>query len=251
MKNKIITANWKSNGDTNSLHNLLIPIIDFIKKKESMLKLIVVPPFVYLNQVHNIIINTNIMLGAQNVDIHSNGAFTGEISVDMLKDVHVCYVIIGHSERKIYHKESDLLISKKIQIVQNAKLIPIFCIGETEQDYKNGITNQICQKQIDSVFNVIGEKAFNNMIIAYEPVWAIGSGRTPSIDFIQDTCGHITNYILNIQNVKKKSFFIQYGGSVNESNIEKLSKVIEIDGFLIGSASLFISRFLKILTKYS
>ncbi|XBC44140.1 MAG: triose-phosphate isomerase [Buchnera aphidicola (Schlechtendalia peitan)] len=251
MKKKFIIANWKLNGSKELLNNLLIPMVDFVNINKITSTLIIVPPFVYLDRAYNIVMNTNIMIGAQNVDIHSSGAYTGEISIAMLNDINVKYVMIGHSERRLYHKENDLLIAKKFYIIKSYKLIPIFCIGETEQDYKSHMTKKICQQQIDVIFNSIGEHAFHNTIIAYEPIWAIGSGKIPSIAFIQDVCIFITSYILNKQKTSKKSFFIQYGGSIDENNIKELCTISGIDGFLIGSASLSISRFLKILNVVS
>lgn len=248
MTKKIIAANWKLNGSTALLQNLLKPIVDFVKINKIASKLIIFPPFTYLHQTYDIVMNTNIIVGAQNVDVHLNGAFTGEISINMLKDVNVEYIIIGHSERKLYHKENDLLIAKKFKIVKDAKLIPILCIGETKEDYNSGMTKQICKNQIDVIFHLLGKQAFCNTIIAYEPIWAIGSGKIPSLYFIKDTCYFIKNYILKNQNIKKKEFSIQYGGSVDENNIKELCSITEIDGFLIGSAALSLHRFLKILT---
>ncbi|XBC37438.1 MAG: triose-phosphate isomerase [Buchnera aphidicola (Meitanaphis microgallis)] len=248
MTNKIVIANWKLNGSTTLLQDLLKPIINFVNSNKILSTIIIAPPIIYLYQAYSMIMNTNIMIGAQNVDIHLNGAFTGEISVDMLKDVNARYVLVGHSERRLYHHEHDLFIAKKFKIVKDAKLIPILCIGETQKDYHAGMTKMICKKQIDSIFNLLGEQAFYNTIIAYEPVWAIGSGMIPKFDFIKDIFCFIKNYVLKKQNLNKKLFSIQYGGSVDENNIKKLCKIVEIDGFLVGSAALSLNRFLKILT---
>ncbi|XBC37956.1 MAG: triose-phosphate isomerase [Buchnera aphidicola (Floraphis choui)] len=247
MQKKIIVANWKLNGSIKLLHNLLKPITNFVREKKILIKLIIVPPFVYLYPAYKIVMNTKIMIGAQNVDLHLNGAFTGEISVSMLNDVNVKYVIIGHSERRLHHKENNIIVAKKFKIVKDFQLIPILCIGETENDYNSGMTKQICQHQIDTIFDSLGEQAFFNTIIAYEPIWAIGSGKIPSLNFIEDICNFIKNYILKRQATNKKLFYIQYGGSVNQTNIKDLCKIVEIDGFLIGSASLDFDNFFKIL----
>ncbi|XBC38483.1 MAG: triose-phosphate isomerase [Buchnera aphidicola (Melaphis rhois)] len=247
MNKKIIIANWKLNGSIQLLQNLLKPISDFVKINHISSKVIIAPPSVYLNQAYNIVLNTNVIIGAQNVDVNSFGAFTGEISVNMLKDINIRYVIVGHSERRLHHQENNTLIAKKFEVVKHAKLIPILCIGETDKDHNLYTTQRVCQKQIDIIFDLLGETAFCNTIIAYEPIWAIGSKKIPSLNYIQDMCCFIKDYILKQQNINKKSFFIQYGGSVNENNIQQLCKIPDVDGFLIGSVSLSLNKFLKIL----
>ncbi|XBC40545.1 MAG: triose-phosphate isomerase [Buchnera aphidicola (Nurudea yanoniella)] len=248
MKKKIIVANWKLNGSIALLNDVLKPIANFVNSHEIYSKLIIALPFVYLYPAYNIVMDTKVIIGAQNVDIHPYGAFTGEISANMLNDIHIKFVIIGHSERRLYHKENNQLIAEKFKIVKNSGLIPILCIGETEKDHSLFMAKKICREQIDEIIHLLGEKAFNNTIIAYEPVWAIGSGKTPSSNFIKEVCDFIKVYILNKQNINENSFFIQYGGSVNEKNIQEICNISSIDGVLVGSASLLLDCFLKILT---
>ncbi|XBC39014.1 MAG: triose-phosphate isomerase [Buchnera aphidicola (Nurudea shiraii)] len=248
MQEKIIIANWKLNGSMTLLHNLLKPIANFVNLNELHLKLIIALPFIYLYPALNIVMNKNVIIGAQDVDIHSYGAFTGETSINMLNDIHVQYVIIGHSERRLYHRESNDLIAKKFKIVKKFGLTPILCIGESENDSNLLKIEKICQSQINPIIDLLGKKAFNNSIIAYEPIWAIGSGRIPSLNYIKNTCDLIKNYVLKRQNIDEKSLSVQYGGSVDENNVREICQISSINGVLVGSASLFLSRFLKILS---
>ncbi|AAO27010.1 triosephosphate isomerase [Buchnera aphidicola str. Bp (Baizongia pistaciae)] len=249
MKKKIIIANWKLNGNIQLLQTLLKPLVNFYirHKNKSSIKLVIMPPYVYLYPMKSIISHSSILLGSQNVDINLIGAFTGEVSINMLKDVGVSYVLVGHSERRQYHRENDVIIAKKFKIVKDSHLIPVLCIGETEHEYLSCKTEKICKFQIDAIFDLLGPSGFNNSVIAYEPKWAIGTNTIPSINFIQKILMFIQNYIFNKQNSTIKLFSLQYGGSVNEHNIIELYDVKNIDGFLVGSASLSLDFFKKLL----
>jgi len=252
MKKKIIISNWKLHGSICLLNTLLIPISKFyIKNKNISAKLVIMPPYIYLHPAKKIISNTNIELGAQNVDINLIGAFTGETSINMLKDVGVKYVLIGHSERRKYHNEDDEVVAKKFKIVKDANLIPILCIGETKNDYIFNKTKEVCKNQINKIFDVLGKSGFNNSMVAYEPRWAIGSNQIPPVDFIKKISKFIKNYILSRQDSTEKLFYIQYGGAVNDKNIIQLLNIDDIDGFLVGSLSLSLNSFINLLKNFN
>lgn len=252
MKKKIIISNWKLHGNMKLLETLLQPLNKFFSQytqKNKFKKLIILPPYLYLYPAKKIISCKNIFIGSQNVDVNLSGAFTGEISIDMLKDIGVKYVLVGHSERREHHQENDISIAKKFKLVKDANLIPILCIGETKKDYLLSRTQEICKTQIKSIFDLLGKTGFCNSIIAYEPRWVIGSKNIPSISFITNILTFITNYILKKQNSNKKSFHVQYGGAINNNNVTEFENVNCIDGYLIGSSSLSLECFIDIIKK--
>ncbi|ANZ22520.1 triose-phosphate isomerase [Buchnera aphidicola (Diuraphis noxia)] len=246
MRNKLIVANWKLNGNIELISNYL----DFLKfNLPNNLKdntIVIVPPFVYLERMSHVVNKMNIFLGAQNVDINLKGAFTGEISVLMLKEIGVKYVIIGHSERRSFHNETNNYIAKKFLLVKNYNLIPILCIGETEQEKRKNQTQKVLKEQLDCIFKTLGELAFRNTVIAYEPIWAIGTGISADPKYVQNIHQFIRNYIEK-HDVLSKNITIQYGGSVNSLNIKDFIIQPDIDGFLVGNASLNVQEFLKII----
>ncbi|QJC31635.1 triose-phosphate isomerase [Enterobacteriaceae endosymbiont of Donacia tomentosa] len=249
MKKCFIISNWKLNGDLVFLKKN----INIIKKEFNFsLKfcdLAIAPPYVYLHTMYNYIKNTSIHLAAQNVDIHTQGAFTGEISVSMLKDVGVKYVIIGHSERKLFHNENYDNISTKFVLIKNFNLIPILCIGETEEEKKQNKTEKICVNQINYILKTQGVEILNNAIIAYEPIWAIGSGKVADANEVQKVHSFIRKYIASINQKVATNIILQYGGSVNNNNINNFLDKKDINGFLIGKASLTTENFISLVKK--
>ncbi|CEN32123.1 Triosephosphate isomerase [Candidatus Westeberhardia cardiocondylae] len=246
MKNPIIVGNWKLNGSKNMIHEFFTILLKKMNIHTNC-KIIITPPMIYLTLVKHYLNKSPIKLGAQNVDIHSSGAFTGEVSPEMLKDIGVEYVIIGHSERRIYHKENEKCIIKKFSATKNAGLKPILCIGENEKENKTNKTKETCILQINTIIDALGIKSLKNTIIAYEPIWAIGKGIFPSPTKVQEIHKHIRLYIeKKDQNISKK-ISIQYGGSINLKNITDFLSQDDIDGVLIGSASLCAKTFLNII----
>ncbi|CAL4322917.1 triose-phosphate isomerase [Buchnera aphidicola] len=247
MKKKIIVANWKLNGSIKSISYFL----SFLKSKIPLYSrkniIIIAPPTVFLERVYKNIRNTNVFLSAQNIDVNINGAFTGENSVLMMKDIGVQYVILGHSERRLFHYENDEIITKKFGLVKKLNLVPILCIGETEIEKKSNQTKKILKKQLKSILTVFGETAFRNTIIAYEPIWAIGTGVSANPDDVQLIHQFIKNYIKKYDTISAEKLIVQYGGSVNSLNAENFLKKVDIDGLLVGSASLKHEEFLKII----
>lgn len=246
MKKKLIVANWKLNGNIKMISNYL----NFLKlNTSSNLKeniIVIAPPTIYLERIYHDINKMNIFLGAQNVDVNLRGAFTGETSIVMLKDIGVKYVIIGHSERRIFHNETDNGIVKKFNLIKNFNLIPILCIGETEKEKNNSQTQKIIKKQLNCIFKILGEKAFRNTVIAYEPIWAIGTGISADPEYVQIIHKFIRNYIEK-HDLISKNIIIQYGGSINSRNAKEFIKQEDVDGFLIGNSSLDPKEFLKII----
>ncbi|AEH39783.1 triose phosphate isomerase [Buchnera aphidicola (Cinara tujafilina)] len=249
MIKPIIIGNWKLNGSKKFILRILKPLNQFLIKYYKICTVVLAPPLLYANFIQNILSTDQkkFFLGSQNVDVHFSGPFTGEISPIMLKDMGIQYVIIGHSERRLNHYENNALVAKKFYMLKEENLIPILCIGETIQEHNDKKTKEICKKQIDLIFDLCGKNAFNNSIIAYEPIWAIGSGQSASPKEVQNISCFIRNYIKSKSNNNIKNFFIQYGGSVSQHNVQELIYQHDIDGFLIGGASLILKEFKKII----
>jgi triosephosphate isomerase len=247
MRKKVIAGNWKMNKDLNESQNLVSGIIDGLGN-ENKCDVVVCPPFTSLNEVHSLIKNTPIKLGAQNVYYETDGAFTGEVSTGMLKSVGCDYVIIGHSERRTIFGEKDELINKKNKKALADELKVIFCIGESLAQREKGITNSVVEKQLQKGLDGISSEELNNIIIAYEPIWAIGTGKTATPEQAQEVHAFIRNYIS--QKYSKESgegLIIQYGGSVKPDNSASLLSQPDIDGALIGGACLKADSFLSII----
>jgi triosephosphate isomerase len=243
---KYFIANWKMH----KTYAEAISFIEFFKGKNfnSDITIIIAPPFTLLWPLSKHIEDTKLKLSAQNMYFEEKGAFTGEVSPIHLKDSGVEYVIIGHSERRNIFKEDDELISKKLKSAFTHNLIPIFCIGETLEQRQKGVTFDVLANQLKVGFSLLSKEEITNTIIAYEPVWAIGTG-------INATPKQVEEVHLFIQNYISKNYFqkghvdvkILYGGSVNQTNIYELMEIKKIDGVLVGGASLNADVFEKII----
>jgi triosephosphate isomerase len=244
-RRSIIAANWKMNGNL-SLINEMITGLNEVQLAENV-DVVVCPSFPYLLSFTQFAqsesLQKSIHLGSQNVSDHESGAYTGEISVDMLKECSVQYVIVGHSERRDIYKESSAKVAEKVAKVLSAGLTPILCIGESESERENEQTNVVLSAQLQSVIDNIGIEKFVDVVIAYEPVWAIGTGKTASPEMAQQTHQFIREFLaLNNAEIASKVPLL-YGGSVNASNCETLFAQPDIDGGLIGGASLKVDEF--------
>ncbi|CAL4326368.1 triose-phosphate isomerase [Buchnera aphidicola] len=246
MKKFLLVANWKLNGSKKMISDYLSSLKSLASVYSKKNIIVIAPPTIYLSQVYKDINNIDIFLGAQNVDINLKGAFTGETSVLMLKDIGVKYVIVGHSERRLFHNETNNIIIKKFNLIKNLNLIPILCIGEI-QNNNYSQTKKIIEEQLNCIFKVLGKEAFRNTVIAYEPIWAIGTGLSADPKHVQYIHKFIRNYIQEYDPISIKSTIIQYGGSINSVNTEEFIQQPDIDGLLIGSASLDAKEFLKII----
>ncbi|MWN90568.1 triose-phosphate isomerase [Gilliamella sp. Pra-s65] len=246
MRKPLVMGNWKLNGSKNMAKSLVAGLRNELSNNTAC-NVAIAPPVVYLDFVKHQLDGSNIILGAQDVGVNLSGAYTGEISIEMLKDVGVTHVIIGHSERRTYHKESDEFVAKKFGVIKEAGLVPVLCIGETEAENEAGQTQAICARQIDAVIKALGIQAFNGAVIAYEPVWAIGTGKSATPAQAQAVHKFIRDHIAKQDEKVAQQVIIQYGGSVNDKNAAELFTQPDIDGALVGGASLKADAFAAIV----
>ena len=247
MRQPMVAGNWKMNGSSES--NKLL--IDGIKQGLGEVKkaqVVVCPPSVYMGQVKDLVDGTDIMLGVQNVSEQVSGAYTGEISVSMIGDFNCNYAILGHSERRSLYGETDELVAKKFAAVKEAHLVPIFCVGELLEEREANQTEDVVARQIDAVIDLVGISGFKDVVIAYEPVWAIGTGKTASPQQAQDVHAFIRQRLAKHDAEIAQQTRILYGGSVKPSNAKEIFNMPDIDGGLIGGASLQAEDFLAICT---
>lgn len=243
MRKPFIAGNWKMNTDTAGAVALAGGLARELKDIDTV-DVAVCPPFVYLQAVAAALSASNIALGSQNVYFEPKGAFTGEISCDMLKDVCCTYAIIGHSERRHVMGETDELINKKISTAINSGLLPIFCVGELIEERKAGTTNDVVARQVKSGLAGICEERVQAVTIAYEPVWAIGTGLTATPDQAQEVHAMIRGLLAEMYGSDlAQSLRIQYGGSAKPANTAELMAQPDVDGLLVGGASLKVDDF--------
>ena len=246
VRKTLIAGNWKMNCLLEDGVALAKGVALEVKKAARKdCEFLICPPFTLLALAKKAIKGSRVMLGAQDCHFNTKGAHTGDVSPEMLKDLGCQYVILGHSERRTDHKETNELIAKKAQAAINAGLKVIICIGETEQERDNGETINVCTSQI--MGSVPEESTYQNTVIAYEPVWAIGTGKTPTTAEVQDVHAAIRKVVskkLGRANANKMR--ILYGGSMKPSNAKELLALPDVDGGLIGGASLKVSDFIAI-----
>jgi len=243
----IIAGNWKMNKTVAEALDLVSDLkIELVNIKE--VDIVVCPPFTALGEVSKAILDSNIRLGAQNMSEHNVGAYTGEIAAVMLKEFSARYVILGHSERRQHQKESDELISKKALAVHTAALKPIVCVGETLAEREGGQTEKILEKQIRGSLAGLNKDQMSETIVAYEPVWAIGTGKTATTAQAQEAHAFIRRLLGKMfdETVARRAR-IQYGGSVKPSNARELMSQPDVDGALVGGASLEAGSFADVI----
>lgn len=245
MRKPLVAGNWKMNGSSTSVRSLLEGIESGIGQV-SAAEVAVCPPFVYLPQVQELLAGSEITWGAQNLSTEVSGAFTGEIAASMLLDFGCKYVIVGHSERRSYYGEDDGLVAKKHAVARDAGLAPILCIGETLEEREGGITNEVVARQLDAVIDLEGVAALKQGVIAYEPVWAIGTGMTATPEQAQEVHAFIRERVASKDPEVAAGLRILYGGSMKPDNAAELISKPDIDGGLIGGASLKAEDFLAI-----
>ena len=243
----ILAGNWKMNKTAAEG----LALVTDLRRELSSVKevdIVVCPPFTALSDVSRAILDSNLRLGAQNMSEQGMGAFTGEIAASMLKEFSVGYVILGHSERRQFQKETDALVAKKAAVAHAANMIPIVCVGETLAEREAGITEQVVETQIrGSLAGLTAEQA-ERTVIAYEPVWAIGTGKTASSLQAQQVHAFIRKVLVSLYSEgTAKRIRIQYGGSVKPNNARELMSQPDVDGALIGGASLELRSFVDII----
>jgi len=243
----IIAGNWKMNKTVDEALALVRGLkIELANCKE--VDIVICPPFTALGEVSKVILDTAIRLGAQNMSEHNFGPHTGEIAAGMLKEFSVRYVILGHSERRQYQKESDELICKKVHAAHTASLKPIVCVGETLSQREGGLTEKVLETQVGGSLAGLTAEHMEETIVAYEPVWAIGTGKTATTEQAQDAHAHIRKLLKGMFNEKvARHVRIQYGGSVKGSNARELMSQPDVDGALVGGASLDARNFSDII----
>ncbi len=247
MRQVIVAGNWKLNGTLQSITDLISGIKAGLSE-DNKAKVIVCPVSIHIGKVAKLIDGSAIELGAQNACDQLAGAFTGEVSVNMLKEYGVQHVILGHSERRAIYGETDELIAAKFKTVKDAGLTPILCVGETLEEREAGNTENVVATQLDAIINAHGVAALDGAIIAYEPVWAIGTGKTATPEQAQEIHQFIRQKLAGLDTSVADKIQILYGGSVNGGNAKELFAKPDIDGGLIGGASLKADEFLKICT---
>ncbi len=245
MRQPIVAGNWKMNGTLESIRELVSGLKEGMGAVNTA-EVAVCAPSIYLAEVSSLLTGTQIKLGAQDLSNAASGAYTGEISGGMLNDFATRYVIVGHSERRHGRGESDQLVADKFKAAQDAGLTPILCIGELLEEREEGITEQVCARQLDAVINNSGIQSLENAVVAYEPVWAIGTGKTATPDQAQEVHAFVRAHIAAQDEAVATGLRIQYGGSMNAGNAAELLAQTDIDGGLIGGASLKAADFLTI-----
>jgi triosephosphate isomerase len=245
MRQPLVAGNWKMHGsraENASLINGLLELLHPGKQAEVM----ICPPFPYLLEAARLLKDSGVALGAQTVCAEAQGAFTGEVSAAMLKDAGCRYVLVGHSERRQLFGETDHLVARKFVAAQSQGLLPVLCVGETLEEREAEQTTAVVVRQLEAVLAVTGAAAFARAVIAYEPVWAIGTGRTASPEQAQEVHAMIRAKVAERDATIGGSVRILYGGSVKASNAQELFAMPDIDGGLVGGASLKADEFARI-----
>ena len=245
MRKKIVMGNWKMNGRLESINALLHDLLTLLPISLEV-DCVVLPPSIYLSQVSELLMGSSIHFGAQNVYPQEAGAFTGELSAPMLQDFACRYVLVGHSERRCLFHEDEKFVAEKFHHVKDHGMIPVLCIGETLAERDQGLTQAVLTKQLLAV-TTNGDSCFDKCVVAYEPVWAIGTGQTASPEQVQDVHRFIREWVTKVDPGNAEKLSIIYGGSVNEKNAQSLFAMPDVDGGLIGGASLHARQFVEIV----
>ncbi|AKH20347.1 triose-phosphate isomerase [Sedimenticola thiotaurini] len=247
MRQPLVAGNWKMNGSLESI-SLLLQGIKAGMGDVKRAAVAVCAPAIYLPAVQQQLQGSGIGWGGQDVSAEASGAYTGEIATSMLKDFGCQYVIVGHSERRAYHGETDELVARKYAAARAAGLIPILCVGETLDEREQGVTESVVARQLDAVIQLEGVGALADGVVAYEPVWAIGTGKTATPEQAQEVHGFIRQRVAEQDATVAEGLRILYGGSMKPDNAQELIAKPDIDGGLIGGASLNAADFLGICT---
>lgn len=239
MRQPLVLGNWKMNGSLKDNRELLQGLVEGLNVDAGVG---VCPPAVYIPQAVELLQGTNIAVGSQDVSAHGAGAYTGELQSSMLKEVGCAYALVGHSERREYHGESNAQVAEKFKAAQASGLVPVLCIGETLEQREAETTLDVIAAQLKAVIDKVGESAFSSAVVAYEPVWAIGTGKTATPEQAQE----VHKFIRAQLGAVGEGVQILYGGSVKADNAESLFAKPDIDGALVGGASLKVQEFIAI-----
>ena len=236
MRKPIIAGNWK-------MHKTIAEALEFVNEvkdrvNNDKVEAVICAPFTLLKDLKQATKGTNIKIGAQNMHFEEKGAFTGEISPLMLKELDMDYVVIGHSERRQYFNETDETVNKKVLKALEVGIDPILCVGETLEEREAGNTKDVCKVQVEKALENVSKEDLAKVVIAYEPVWAIGTGKTATSEDANDVIAYIREVVANLYGELANEVRIQYGGSVKPSNVAEIMNQSDIDGALVGGASL-------------
>jgi triosephosphate isomerase len=249
MRRFILAGNWKMNRGPNEARSLAKAIKEGVNIDKLTYEVVLCPPFPSLQPVREVIRDSKIYLGAQNVHWEDSGAYTGEVSLPMLEELGVQFVIIGHSERRKYFCETDKTVNLKLKRVLRSDIAPILCIGETLEERKDGRAKTVVERQLKEAFKELSAQDIRRVVIAYEPVWAIGTGISASTEDIDDMHKTIRSLLNEWYNGLGSGVSILYGGSVKPENVNEITKLGSVDGALIGGASIKAESFLQILKR--
>ena len=246
LRKAVIAGNWKMNKTPDEAKALLTEIVPLVKDADC--DVIACVPYVDLTVALEATKGTNVKIGAENCHWATSGAYTGEISADMLKAMGIEYVVIGHSERRQYFGETDITVNLRTRAAINAGLTVLLCVGELKEEREMGITNALVEAQTKLALNGVSKEELKQIIIAYEPVWAIGTGLTATSDQAQEVCAVIREVLAQMYDKETaQTVTIQYGGSMNDANADELLSKEDVDGGLIGGASLVADKFAAII----
>ena len=245
MRKPIIAGNWK-------MHKTIAEALEFVNEvkdrvNNDKVEAVICAPFTLLKDLKQATKGTNIKIGAQNMHFEEKGAFTGEISALMLKELDMDYVVIGHSERRQYFNETDETVNKKVLKALEVGIDPILCVGETLEEREAGNTKDVCKVQVEKALENVSKEDLAKVVIAYEPVWAIGTGKTATSEDANDVIAYIREVVANLYGELANEVRIQYGGSVKPSNVAEIMNQSDIDGALVGGASLEANDYVELV----
>ena len=245
MRKPIIAGNWK-------MHKTIAEALEFVNEvkdrvNNDKVEAVICAPFTLLKDLKQATKGTNIKIGAQNMHFEEKGAFTGEISPLMLKELDMDYVVIGHSERRQYFNETDETVNKKVLNALEVGIDPILCVGETLEEREAGNTKDVCKVQVEKALENVSKEDLAKVVIAYEPVWAIGTGKTATSEDANDVIAYIREVVANLYGELANEVRIQYGGSVKPSNVAEIMNQSDIDGALVGGASLEANDYVELV----
>jgi len=246
MRTPLVMGNWKLNGTKESV-SALVKGLEAAADSATNVEVAVCPPAIFIEQVATLTANNSIEFGAQDVSTNVSGAFTGETSPVMVKEFGAKYSLVGHSERRQYHNETDAVVAAKFVAIQENGLVPVLCIGETLEERETNVTTTVVETQLKAVIDLAGIDALENCVIAYEPVWAIGTGKVATSEQAQEVHAHIRNWLKAQSSVVAEKVQILYGGSVKAASAKELFAQADIDGGLVGGAALMVEEFAGII----
>ena len=245
MRKPIIAGNWK-------MHKTIAEALEFVNEvkdrvNNDKVEAVICAPFLQLKDLKEATKGTKIKVGAQNMHFETSGAFTGEVSAEMLQEIGMDYVIIGHSERRQYFNETDETVNKKVLKALEVGIDPILCVGETLEEREAGNTKDVCKVQVEKALENVSKEDLAKVVIAYEPLWAIGTGKTATSEDANDVIAYIREVVANLYGELANEVRIQYGGSVKPSNVAEIMNQSDIDGALVGGASLEANDYVELV----